>query len=133
MSGIIEQFTLMMTQSTGFSQITGGMIIMWAVCVVLFYLAIVKDYEPLLLLPIAFGALLANVPPGVCGLWRLSRAGWPVLLISRYLGCSLRSFLGVGALRFRPLLPSPLLLGRGAVGHFLHVRCGLAGCPAGEW
>ena len=62
MSGIIEQFTLMMTQSTGFSHLTGGMVIMWVVCAVLFYLAIVKDFEPLLLLPIAFGALLANVP-----------------------------------------------------------------------
>ena len=43
MSGIIEQFMLMMSQSTGFSLVTGGMVIMWAVCAVLFYLAIVKD------------------------------------------------------------------------------------------
>ena len=62
MSGIIEQFMLMMSQSTGFSLITGGMVIMWAVCAVLFYLAIVKEFEPLLLLPITFGALLANIP-----------------------------------------------------------------------
>ena len=62
MNGIIEQFTLMMTQSTGFSQITGGMVIMWAVAALLFYLAIAKNFEPLLLLPISFGALLANIP-----------------------------------------------------------------------
>ena len=62
MSGIIEQFMLMMTQSTGFQHLTSGMAIMWAVCAVLFYLAIVKDYEPLLLLPIAAGCMLANLP-----------------------------------------------------------------------
>ena len=62
MSGIIEQFMLMMSQSTGFSLVTSGMVIMWVVCAVLFYLAIVKEFEPLLLLPIAFGALLANIP-----------------------------------------------------------------------
>ena len=62
MSGILEQFMTMMTQSTGFMHITGGMVFMWLVCVVLFYLAIVKQYEPLLLLPITFGALLANLP-----------------------------------------------------------------------
>lgn len=62
MSGIIEQFIIVMTTSTGFSQVTGGMVVMWAVCAVLFYMAIVKQYEPLLLLPIAFGALLANIP-----------------------------------------------------------------------
>ena len=62
MSGIIQSFMTMMTESTGFSQITGGMVIMWVVCAVLFYLAIVKEFEPLLLLPITFGALLANIP-----------------------------------------------------------------------
>ena len=62
MTAIFEQFWIMMTTTTGFSQITGGMVMMWAVCAVLFYCAIVKQYEPLLLLPITFGALLANIP-----------------------------------------------------------------------
>ncbi|MDR3229008.1 MAG: sodium ion-translocating decarboxylase subunit beta [Puniceicoccales bacterium] len=39
-----------------------SMLIMWGVVGVLFYLAVAKQYEPLLLIPIAFGALLANIP-----------------------------------------------------------------------
>ena len=47
---------------TGFVKITPGMIAMWLVVLVLFYFAIAKQYEPLLLVPIAFGALIANLP-----------------------------------------------------------------------
>ncbi|OHE73872.1 MAG: glutaconyl-CoA decarboxylase subunit beta [Verrucomicrobia bacterium GWF2_51_19] len=46
----------------GFCDLTGGMLIMWAVSFTLFYLAISKGFEPLLLIPIGFGALLANLP-----------------------------------------------------------------------
>lgn len=48
--------------STGFASITIGQIIMILVSFVLLYLAIVKGFEPLLLIPIAFGMLLANLP-----------------------------------------------------------------------
>ena len=47
---------------TGFAGITWQMAVMWAVVIVLLYLAIVKGFEPLLLVPIAFGALVANLP-----------------------------------------------------------------------
>ncbi len=47
---------------TGFTGITWQMATMWGVVVVLLYLAIVKGFEPLLLVPIAFGALIANLP-----------------------------------------------------------------------
>jgi len=46
----------------GFADVTWQMATMWGVCLVLFYLAIYKKFEPLLLIPIAFGALLANLP-----------------------------------------------------------------------
>lgn len=49
-------------QTTGFSLLTWKMAIMWAVCGVLLWLAIGKNFEPLLLVPIAFGALVANLP-----------------------------------------------------------------------
>ena len=49
-------------QSTGFAAITGGQIFMLLVSFVLLYLAIKKEFEPLLLVPIAFGMLLANLP-----------------------------------------------------------------------
>jgi sodium ion-translocating decarboxylase beta subunit len=47
---------------TGFTQLTWQMLVMWGIVIVLFYLAIYKKFEPLLLVPIAFGALLANLP-----------------------------------------------------------------------
>lgn len=49
-------------QVTGFLHVTWQMVVMWFVVLVLFYLAIYKQFEPLLLVPIAFGALLANLP-----------------------------------------------------------------------
>ena len=50
------------SKSTGFAGITGGTLIMLAVACTLLYLAIVKKFEPLLLVPIAFGVLLTNLP-----------------------------------------------------------------------
>ena len=50
---------------TGFVQLISGnwqALVMILISCVLFYLAIVKEYEPLLLLPIAFGMLLTNLP-----------------------------------------------------------------------
>lgn len=49
-------------QTTGFALVTGKMLIMWAVAGVLLWLAVGKGFEPLLLVPIAFGALVANLP-----------------------------------------------------------------------
>ncbi len=48
--------------TTGFALVTWKMLIMWGVAGVLLWLAIAKGFEPLLLAPIAFGALLANLP-----------------------------------------------------------------------
>ena len=48
--------------ATGFAALTWGAVVMIAVACLLMYLAIVKRYEPLLLLPIGFGVLLANIP-----------------------------------------------------------------------
>ena len=49
-------------ESSGFSALTWQHGVMIAIACVLIYLAIVKKFEPLLLLPIAFGVLLANLP-----------------------------------------------------------------------
>ena len=58
---IIQNFVSFF-QLTAFSLVTWRMIVMWGVCILLFYLAVRKGFEPLLLIPIAFGALLANLP-----------------------------------------------------------------------
>jgi carboxybiotin decarboxylase len=55
--GLLDFFS-----TTGFTLITGKMLIMWVIAGVLLWLAIAKGFEPLLLVPIAFGALVANLP-----------------------------------------------------------------------
>ncbi|WP_319481874.1 sodium ion-translocating decarboxylase subunit beta [uncultured Draconibacterium sp.] len=52
---------------TALGEITWQTLIMWAISFVLLYLGIKKGYEPLLLIPIAFGVLLANFPGGQMG------------------------------------------------------------------
>lgn len=102
-------------KSTGLAEITGGQIIMILTSFVLLYLAIKKGFEPLLLVPIAFGMLLANLP--LAGL--MEEGG---LLYYLYQGVKLGIyppliFLGVGAMTdFGPLIanPSSILLGAAA-------------------
>ena len=50
------------SKSTGFVSLTPGAILMMGIACLLLYLAIVKKFEPLLLVPIAFGVLLTNLP-----------------------------------------------------------------------
>jgi len=106
---------------TGFTALTWEMPVMWAIVAVLFYLAIYRGFEPLLLVPIAFGALLANLP--TIGLVNPPLDGAPGGLFyyfSKGIEWELFPpliFLGVGALTdFGPLIarPSTLLLGAAA-------------------
>lgn len=109
-------------EDSGFAAITWQSLIMIFVSFVLIYLAIGKKFEPLLLLPIAFGMLLANLP--LTGLMAepasASEAGG--LLYYLYLGVKKGIypsliFLGIGAMTdFGPLIarPSSLLIGAGA-------------------
>jgi oxaloacetate decarboxylase beta subunit len=48
--------------STAFKDITWTMVAMWPIVAGLLYLAIVKGFEPLLLVPISLGALISNLP-----------------------------------------------------------------------
>ncbi|MGM9519681.1 MAG: sodium ion-translocating decarboxylase subunit beta [Phascolarctobacterium sp.] len=99
---------------SGFSALTGGHVIMICVGLILLYMAIGKGFEPLLLSPIAFGCILANIPkngfeqPGVMSViaYGIHHEVFPPLI-----------FLGVGAMTdFGPLLANPktLLLGAAA-------------------
>ena len=58
---IIENFNEFLTY-TGFANATAGNLIMIAVGAILIYLAIKKDFEPLLLIPIGLGIILGNIP-----------------------------------------------------------------------
>lgn len=119
-------------RNTGFLSLSLGQIIMLLVSFVLIYLAIVKKFEPLLLLPIGFGMLLANLPntglmeaatytpdPMNPGHDKMVPGG---LLYYLYQGVKLGIyppliFMGVGAMTdFGPLIANPktLLLGAAA-------------------
>ncbi len=102
-------------KTTGFLYVTPGIVIMWIIGLILIYLAIAKEYEPLLLLPIGFGILLANLPladlmhPGEGLLWRFYHYGIQWEIIPPLI------FLGLGALTdFAPLLANPRLIFLGA-------------------
>jgi len=97
---------------SGFNNLYWGNVVMLLVGGVLLYLAIRKHYEPLLLIPIGFGVILANLP--VTGLLEASSGTQPAGLLS-YLGLGVHLaifppiiFLGIGALTdFTPLIASP--------------------------
>lgn len=99
-----------------------GMLVMIAIGCVLIYLAVKKDYEPALLLPIGFGAILTNIPltnivagphgePGIFGFLYENTIGnelFPVLI-----------FIAVGAMiDFSPLFQTPFMLFFGAAAQF---------------
>ena len=108
-------------QGSGFAALTWQHAVMLAVACMLIYLAIRRKFEPLLLLPIAFGILLANLPlTGLMGSPNGENAGG--LLYYLYQGVKLGIypsliFLGIGAMTdFGPLIarPSSLFMGAGA-------------------
>ena len=107
-----------LSAATGIANLTVGHVVMLGVCLALIYLAIKKQYEPLLLLPIGFGGLLANVPvagisepDGFLGIiydLGVSNGLFPLLI-----------FMGVGAMTdFGPLLAHPKTALLGAAAQF---------------
>ena len=65
MSGNIAETLGNLVHQTAFFNLTWGNYLMIAVACVFLYLAIKKGYEPLLLVPIAFGMLLVNIYPDI--------------------------------------------------------------------
>ena len=120
---IIENFNEFLTY-TGFANVTAGNLIMIAVGAFFIWLAIKKDFEPLLLVPIGLGIILGNIPfradAGLeIGLYEDNsvlnifyqgvRQGWYPPLI----------FLGIGAMTdFSALLANPKLMLIGAAAQF---------------
>ena len=117
--------------STGFARLDWKTLTMLLLSFLLLYLAIVKQFEPLLLLPIAFGMLLTNLPgAGLFNpeLFKDGHINWQMfangagLLDYLYLGVKLGIypcliFIGIGAMTdFAPLIANPksLLLGAAA-------------------
>lgn len=114
----MDSSELLSELTKGFTHFTAGNALMIVVGLILVMLAVVKEYEPVLLLPIGFGCILANIPlTGMTegeGLFAvLYRAGisnelFPLLI-----------FIGVGAMiDFSPLLSQPRMVLLGAAGQF---------------
>jgi oxaloacetate decarboxylase beta subunit len=100
---------------SGFAGLTWGNVVMLLVAFVMLYLAIRKNFEPLLLVPIAFGCILVNIP--LSGIMDEGGFLYYVFFGTRHEIYPVIIFMGVGALTdFAPLLANPItfLLGASA-------------------
>lgn len=109
---------LKLWHSTGLYHLELGQLFMIVVCLGLIYLAVRKGFEPLLLIPIGFGGLLANIPvanmaDGAGILHLFYEVGLPTSVFP------LLIFMGVGAMTdFGPMLANPKTLLLGAAAQF---------------
>jgi oxaloacetate decarboxylase beta subunit len=114
MEALLQQYPWLDELLMGFIGLSWQHIVMWLIGAILIWLAVKHDYEPSLLLPIGFGAILANIPhssaisqiPGEEGfLWVLYQGGianelFPVLI-----------FVAIGAMcDFTPLIRRPSVM-----------------------
>ena len=145
MNFLVEVLTKIM-QGSGFAALDWRTVVMLLIACVLLYMGIVKGYEPLLMVPIAFGMLLANLP--VTGLFNepvydaATHSGTVGFMWVLYQGVQYAIypsiiFMGIGAMTdFGPLLANPisLLLGAAAqLGIFLtYLGCRLLGFTGAE-
>lgn len=112
-----------MLAQSGFAALTWKNLVMFAISFILLYFAIKKQYEPLLLLPIAFGMFLANLP--LADLMKESEP-WYTQGVLRIMYGGVKSslfpcliFLCVGAMTdFGPLIANPISLLLGAAAQF---------------
>jgi len=118
---VIELIKNILVTQTGIPSLTGGQALMLCVGLLFLYLAIAREYEPLLLVPIGFGIFLVNFP--LAPLMGYTEHGNPELLRAFYkygveweiIPCVI--FLGLGAMTdFGPLIANPktLIIGAGA-------------------
>jgi len=112
-----------MMAKSGFAALTWQSLVMFVIAFILIYLAIVKQFEPLLLLPIAFGVFLTNLPLAnlmqeadpwyASGVLRIIYNG----IKSNLFPCLI--FMGIGAMTdFGPLIANPISLLLGAAAQF---------------
>ena len=107
LKGVLDQ--------SGLVALTGGNLLMLLISFILLYLAIAKDFEPLLLMPIAFGCLIVNLP--LSGIIDEGGFLYYVMFGIRHEIYPIIIFMGIGALTdFGPLLANPVtfLLGAAA-------------------
>lgn len=120
-SQVLELIQSILITQTGFPHLVWGQVVMLLIGLIFLYLAIAKEYEPLLLLPIGFGIFIVNFP--LTPLMGFTEHGAPELIRVFYkygiewevIPCVI--FLGLGAMTdFGPLIANPktLIIGAGA-------------------
>ena len=109
-------FVAAMGAQTGLAQIWWGNVVMIAIGIAMILLAVIKKYEPLLLVGIGFSCIISNVPgadlvlPG--GLFHYAYEGVQLLILPPLI------FFGVGAMTdFGPMIANPKLVILGAAAH----------------
>ena len=122
MSYISNTLTNLLHQ-TAFAQLTWGNYLMIAIACVFLYLAIVHDFEPLLLVPIAFGMMLVNIYPDIIAApASADSAGgllWYFYQLDQWSILPSLIFMGVGAMTdFGPLIANPISFLLGAAAQF---------------
>jgi oxaloacetate decarboxylase beta subunit len=102
----------------GVTHLTVGHVIMILIASLLLYLGISKGYEPLLLVPIGFGAILVNIPLAeLMGQEGMLRYFYNIGVLTEIFPVLI--FLGIGAMTdFQPLLENPKIILLGAAGQF---------------
>jgi len=125
---MLEKVSLFL-EETGIAQMEWQQAVMIAIACVLFYLAVAKGYEPLLLIPIAFGMFLANMPGAGITAEPIYNADGSLqtpggLLYYLYFGVKYGIypsliFIGIGAMTdFSPLIANPKTMLLGAAAQF---------------
>jgi oxaloacetate decarboxylase beta subunit len=108
-----------LVKKTGFYYLTFGNILMWIIGITLITLAIKKNYEPLLLVPIGFGILLSNLP--LAGLMEENQLLWVFyhFTIHKWNLIPPIIFMGIGAMTdFGAVIANPRTLILGAAAQF---------------
>ena len=114
MEALIQQYPWLDELLMGFLGLTWKHVVMWGVGALLIYLAAAKDYEPALLLPIGFGAILANIPHSSAVSQVKGEEGFLFVLYNAGIGNELFPvliFIAIGAMcDFAPLIRNPKVM-----------------------
>lgn len=114
MEAMIHQYPWLDELLMGFIGLSWKHAVMWAIGALLIYLAVKRDYEPALLLPIGFGAILANIPHSSAVSTVPGEEGFLVVLYQAGIGNELFPvliFIAIGAMcDFTPLIRRPSVM-----------------------
>ena len=114
MEALIQQYPWLDELLMGFIGLSWKHVVMWGVGALLIYLAAAKDYEPALLLPIGFGAVLANIPHSSAVSQVKGEEGFLIVLYNAGIANELFPvliFIAIGAMcDFAPLIRNPKVM-----------------------